>query len=147
MKTLTYLFLAILIVACSDDDSSEQLFLEKYDSVVWEYFEDDGEADWEKIAFINNSKALTIYTDGICFTFNLEGTTETPDGDTVTISIQNETENSLTIIGQSQLYPEDNGLNIFTVTSDGSTYTLTRGDGNNVGDDRIYIRTDDEVCF
>ena len=146
MKKLTYLFLALIIVACSSDDSSEQLFLEKYDGVVWEYFEDDGEADWEKIAFINNSKALTIYTDGICFTFNLEGTTETPDN-TLTISIEEETENSLTIFGQSQLYPEDNGLLIFTVTSDGSTYTLTKGDGDNVEDDRIYIRTDDEVCF
>ena len=146
MKKLTYLFLALIIVACSSDDSSEQLFLEKYDGVVWEYFEDDGEADWEKIAFINNSKALTIYTDGICFTFNLEGTTETPDG-TLTLSIEEETENSLTIFGQYQLYPEDNGLLIFTVTSDGSTYTLTKGDGDNVEDDRIYIRTDDEVCF
>ena len=146
MKKLIYLFLALLIVACSSDDSSEQLFLEKYDSIVWEYFEDDGEADWEKIAFINNSKALTIYSDGLCFTYNLEGTTETPNG-TVIISIEEETENSLTIFGQSQLYPEDNGLLIFTVTSDGSTYTLTKGDGDNVEDDRIYIRTDDEVCF
>jgi hypothetical protein len=146
MKKLTYLFLALIIVACSSDDSSEQLFLEKYDSIVWEYFEDDGEADWEKIAFINNSKALTIYTDGICFTYNLEGTTETPNG-TVIISIEEETENSLTIFGQSQLYPENNGLLTFTVTSDGSTYTLTKGDGDNVEDDRIYIRTDYEVCF
>ena len=38
MKKLTYLFLALIIVACSDDDSSDgnQLFIEKYDSVVWE---------------------------------------------------------------------------------------------------------------
>ena len=145
MKKLTYLFLVILIVAYSIDGN--QLFLQKYDSVVWEYFEDDGEADWEKISFIDSHKALTIYTDGVYFTFNLEGTTEASD-DTVTLSIEEETENSLTIFEQSQLYPEDNGLLIFTVTSDGSTYTLTRGDeGDNVEDERIYIRTDDEVCF
>jgi len=36
MKKLTYLFLALLIVACSDDDSSEQqTFLQKYNGVTW----------------------------------------------------------------------------------------------------------------
>ena len=40
MRKGIYLFLALLIVACSSDDSNNddgnQLFLEKYDGVVWE---------------------------------------------------------------------------------------------------------------
>ncbi len=36
MKKLTYLFLALLIVACGSDDSSEQQnFLQKYNGVTW----------------------------------------------------------------------------------------------------------------
>ena len=39
MKKLIYLFLTLLIVACSSDDSNNddgnQLFLEKYDSIVF----------------------------------------------------------------------------------------------------------------
>ena len=148
MKKLTYLFLVILIVACSSDDNgdSSQLFLEKYDSVVWESI--DGGTDNERIAFVNSSKTLAIFYDA-CFIYDLEGPTETPDGDTVTISIQNETENSISLLVQSALFPEDNGQFNFTVTSDGSIYTLTRRiDGDIEGDEDItYTRTDYEVCF
>ena len=149
MKKLTYLFLALIIVACSSDDSSDdgnQLFLEKYDSVVWESI--DGEADNERIAFVNSSKTLAIFYDA-CFIYDLEGSTETPDGDTITISIQNETENSISLLLQSALFPEDNGLFTSTVTSDGSIYILTRRiDGDIEGDEDItYTRTDYEVCF
>ena len=148
MKKLTYLFLAILIVACSGDDSSDsnQLFLEKYDSVVWESFDD--KIDNERIAFVNSSKTLAIFYDA-CFIYDLEGSTETPDGDTVTISIQNETENSISLLVQSALFPEDNSRFTSTVTSDGSIYTLTRRiDGDIEGDEDItYTRTGYEVCF
>jgi hypothetical protein len=148
MKKLTYLFLAILIVACSSDDNgdSSQLFLEKYDSVVWESI--DGGTDNERIAFVNSSKTLAIFYDA-CFIYDLEGPTETPDGDTVTISIQNETENSISLLVQSALFPEDNGQFTSTVTSDGSIYTLTRRiDGDIEGNEDItYTRTDYEVCF
>ena len=59
MKKLTYLFLALIIVACSDDDSSDgnQLFLEKYNGVVW--IKDNG----YKIAFDNNTQSY-IQEDG-----------------------------------------------------------------------------------
>jgi len=149
MKKLIYLALTVLIVACSSDDSSDdgnQLFLEKYDSVVWESI--DGEADNERIAFVNSSKTLAIFYDA-CFIYDLEGSTETPDGDTITISIQNETENSISLLLQSALFPEDNGLFTSTVTSDGSIYILTRRiDGDIEGDEDItYTRTDYEVCF
>ena len=109
MKKLIYLFLGLLIVACSSDDN--QLFLEKYDSVVWETI-DDG----ERLAFVNSSKTLAVFYDA-CFIYELEGSTETQVGDTVTISIQDETENSISLLVQSTLFPEDNGLFTFTVTS------------------------------
>ena len=140
MRKLIYLFLGLLIVACSSDDN--QLFLEKYDSVVWETI-DDG----ERLAFVNSSKTLAVFYDA-CFIYELEGSTETQVGDTVTISIQDETENSISLLVQSTLFPEDNGLFTFTVTSDGSTYTLTqRIDGDIEGDEETYTRTDYEVCF
>ena len=145
MKKLIYLFLGLLIAACSSDDSSDdnQLFLEKYDSVVWETI-DDG----ERLAFVNSSKTLAVFYDA-CFIYELEGSTETQVGDTVTISIQDETENSISLLVQSALFPEDNSLFISTVTSDGSTYILTRRiDGDIEGDEDItYTRTDYEVCF
>ena len=148
MKKLIYLFLALLIVSCSSDDSSDdnQLFLEKYDSVVWERIDD--EIDTERVAFVNSSKTLATFYDA-CFIYDLEGSTETPDGDTLTISIQDETENSISLLVQSALFPEDNSLFISTVTSDGSTYILTRRiDGDIEGDEDItYTRTDYEVCF
>ena len=151
MKKLIYLFLTLLIVSCSSDDSSEdssddnQLFLEKYDSVVWESIDID---DDERVAFVNSSKTLAVFYDA-CFIYELEGSTEIPDGDTVTISIQDETENSISLLVQSALFPEDNSLFISTVTSDGSTYILTRRiDGDIEGDEDItYTRTDYEVCF
>ena len=147
MKKLTYLFLALIIVACSDDDSDgNQLFLEKYDSIVWESTED--KIDNERIAFVNSSKTLAIFYDA-CFIYDLEGSTETPDGDTVTISIQDETENSISLLVQSTLFPEDNNRFTSTVTTDGSIYILTRRiEGDIEGDEDItYTRTDYEVCF
>ena len=61
MKKLIYLFLTLLIVACSDDSSDgNQLFLEKYDSVVWEQLPLDNES--YRIAFINSSNSLTEYS-------------------------------------------------------------------------------------
>ena len=35
MKKLNYLLLVLIIVACSSNDDNNQLFLEKYDNVVW----------------------------------------------------------------------------------------------------------------
>ena len=41
MKKLTYLFLALIILACSSDssdtnDNSNQTFLERFEGVVWQ---------------------------------------------------------------------------------------------------------------
>ena len=151
MKKLL-LFSALLIFACSSDDStsddSNQLFLEKYDSVVWL----GGEFDYtDKKAFINSSKTLTYYSieEEACFSFELEGTTETPgfDYERVIGQIEEETENSITIFFQFVSATEPfNQLVTYTVTYDGSTYTLTENiDGNSGG--ATYFDTDDEVCF
>ena len=151
MKRLILLS-ALLIFACSSDDStsddSNQLFLEKYDSVVWL----GGEIDYtDKKAFINSSKTLTYYSieEEACFSFELEGTTETPgfDYERVIGQIEEETENSITIfyqfVGGTNPF---NQLITYTVTYDGSTYTLTENiDGNSGG--ATYFDTDDEVCF
>ena len=151
MKKL-FLLSALLIFACSSDDStsddSNQLFLEKYDSVVWL----GGEIDYtDKKAFINSSKTLTYYSieEEACFSFELEGTTETPgfDYERVIGQIEEETENSITIFFQFVSATEPfNQLITYTVTYDGSTYTLTENiDGNSGG--ATYFDTDDEVCF
>jgi hypothetical protein len=154
MKKLTYLFLALLIVACSDDDSSDgnQLFMEKYDSVVWEQFPLDN--DSYRIAFINSSNSLTEYyssfgenMEEMCTSTPLEGTVMSG----ITTSIQEETENSLSILYQFE-YDEivESFLWVFTVTSDGIIYTLTSTGTWSSGqeqEDYIYTRTEYDVCF
>ena len=104
MKKLLYLFLAITLISCSNDDSdgdsNQQTFLEKYDSVVWE---NTGSAG-DRAAFIHNPKTLAIYFDA-CLIYSLEGATETPDGDTITISIQEQGENSMSLNIQFALNP------------------------------------------
>jgi len=63
MKKLTYLFLALIIVACSSDDSSDsnQLFMEKYDGVVWR---SDPPNDDGKITFSNDISGVIIFDEG-----------------------------------------------------------------------------------
>ena len=150
MKKLTYLFLAILIVACSDDssDGGNQLFLEKYDSVVWERLPLDNQS--YRIAFIDSSNSITQYSSSfgedmeeMCSNTPLEGT----DGINTT-AIQEETENSLSILVQYE-YDEVVGsfITVFTVTSDGSTYTLTQTYDGEDYEDEVYTRTEYDVCF
>ena len=148
MKKLIYLFLALIIVACSSDDSSDsnQLFLEKYDSVVFE-------AEWAtsdntaKIAFVNGTNfTFYSYSYGLedCETRPLEGTFDEGDGLTFITSIQGETENSLSInfeyFYEGEL--ESAGVDVYTVTFDGDVYKLEHNTNN-----PLYIRTDDELCF
>lgn len=82
----------------------------------------------------------------ICARNHLEGTTDGLN----TTTIQEETENSLSILVQ---YENDevvgSFITVFTVTSDGSTYTLTQTyDGEDYEEEvRIYTRTEYDVCF
>ena len=65
MKKLTYLFLALLIVACSSDDSSNedavnQLFLNIYDGLVWKLnSEFPGDTATDKLTFYSDPPSFT----------------------------------------------------------------------------------------
>ncbi len=157
MKKLIYLFLALLIVACSSDDSSDdssdgnQLFIEKYDSVVWERLPLGNDYSY-RIAFINSSNSVTQYSylegeEENCTSFPLQGTTNDPVDGITTTSIQEETENSLSIFIEFD-DGEDVGsyTTVFTVTSDGSSYTLTQT-YSDTDEEEIFINTDYDVCF
>ena len=59
MKKLVYLFLTVLIVACSGDDSgnnSNLAFFEKYDGVVWE----EQTSDYLNRLQINNGTIISV---------------------------------------------------------------------------------------
>ena len=59
MKKLLYLFLAITIISCSKDDSSEpQTFFEKYDGIVWE--EDEDYQDYTNRIQFNNGTSVSV---------------------------------------------------------------------------------------
>ena len=152
MKKLTYLFLALLIVACSSDDSNNddgnQLFLEKYDSIVFE-------AEWAtsdntyKIAFVNSTNVTTYELsssdgDENCESRPIEGTFDEGNGVTSTFSIQGETENSITVqfeyFYEGEL--ENTGVDVYTVTFNGDVYKLEHNNDN-----PPYLSTDDELCF
>ena len=163
MKKLTYLFLVLTIVACSSDDSIDdssedssdgnQLFIEKYDGIVWQRLPLSNDYDI-RIAFINSSNSVTQYGDEegeevYCTSYPIEGTTNDPVDGITTTSIQEETENSLSIFVEFD-DGEDVGsyTTVFTVTSDGSSYTLTKTySDSDSNDDVIYVNTDYDVCF
>ena len=149
MKKLIYLFLALIIVACSSDDSSDgnQLFLEKYDSIFFE-------AEWAtsdntyKIAFVNGTNITTYeYYNGDenCESRPIEGTYDQGDGYTQTTSIQGETENSLTIFSED-FYEgelESTSVDVWSVSYNGDVYKLEINGNENPP----YLSTDDELCF
>ena len=150
MKKLTYLFLALLIVACSSDDSSDgnQLFLEKYDSIVWQRLPLSNDYDI-RIAFINSSNSITQYGDEegeevYCSSYTIDGTINLPDNVIQTISIQEETENSLTI---KKTRSSTNGglysfIVVFSVSESGNTLTKTI----DYNSSQTWTRTFEEVC-
>ena len=79
MKKLIYLFLGLLIVACSDDSSSGQTIFEKYDGVVWQ--EDTPNDYLFRIQHIVNGNLITANTF-----FVEEGGSENCESSTLPIS-------------------------------------------------------------
>ena len=137
MKNLTYLFLALIIVACSDDSSDgNQLFLEKYNGVVW--IKDNG----YKIAFDNNTQSY-IQEDGeFCNVQPIQGSYTTAGGNDYIFLIEEETENSLTRKTTYYLSGggEESSTAVYTV--DGNTLTEVFS----YGDIFVWTRTDDVPC-
>ena len=67
MKNLFYLFLAVTMFACSDDDegnpnNSNETFLERYDGVVWQV-DFGSEDDTPLLTFYNNPEMFRRYVD------------------------------------------------------------------------------------
>ena len=162
MKKLILILLFIPLINCSDDSSDDsiddssdgnQLFIEKYDGIVWQRLPLSNDYDI-RIAFINSSNSITQYGDEegeevYCTSYPIEGTTNDPVDGITTTSIQEETENSLSIFVEFN-DGEDVGsyTTVFTVTSDGSSYTLTQTySDSDSNDDVIYVNTDYDVCF
>jgi len=126
MKKLTYLFLALLIVACSSDDSSNedavnQLFLNIYDGLVWKLnSESPGDIGTDKLTFYSDPPSLTVFDDEFCDTiiFGVPSSITNEAGVELgefTYTIQNEEQNNIVFSGQV-VYNEDLGVDSYTVT-------------------------------
>ena len=144
MKKLIYLFLALLIFACSSDDGNNddgnQLFLEKYDGVVWE-------SEGQEIAFQYTNIPNIFYNDSSqgCVIIPLEGTYFRPSGERLIFLIEEETENSLTRKRTFNFNADgssESNLEVYTISSDGNTLTVAFS----YGDTYVSTRTDNEVC-
>jgi len=131
MKKLIYLFLALIIVACSSDDGSEQqTFLEKYDGIVWETSPESDVEYIQRFMFSNNPKSIISY---------FEEQTGEASCDTILLDIYEIFDNSNNIFS----YGYD-GVIITTVTvsSDGNLLTY------NSYDDGICNKTNlTEPCY
>lgn len=137
MKKLTYLFLVLIIVACSSNDDNTQLFLEKYDNVVWT------NSDYT-FAFDYNTKSI-IRDGGGCTYSPLECDCFDSSGNTIIDSIEEETENSLTI---KKTRSSTNGglysfIEVTSVSESGNTLTKTNDSNNYI---QTWTRTFEEVC-
>jgi|TARA_B110000259_G_C13853065_1_gene337639 hypothetical protein len=71
MKKLLYLFLAITFIGCSSDDNSNedpsnQLFLDIYDGIVWKS-ESQSNNSISKRTFSSDPSSLEAYDDGSCY--------------------------------------------------------------------------------
>ena len=143
MKKLTYLLLVLIIVACSSNDDNNQLFLEKYDNVVWKNPLLENTPDY-KLAFDYNTKSM-IREGGGCTYSGLECDCFDSSGNTIIDSIEEETENSLTI---KKTRSSTNGglysfIVVFSVSESGNTLTKTNDSNNYI---QTWTRTFDEVC-
>ena len=136
MKKLLYLFLALFIVACSDDDRIiTELFMEKYDNVVWIEIIDYSSTIENKITFSAALPGFIAFNDDygygeecINYTFGeqIESTDEDEDGNEIIIgygsyTIQSELEDSIV------LYLELNDTNGVTILTGTATFTVSSG--------------------
>ena len=124
MKKLTYLFLALIIVACSSDDSnSGQTFFEKYDGVVWQ--EDTPNDYLHRIQHIVNGNLITANTF-----FVEEGGSENCESSTLLISdFFDVSENSYSLNEQEEYDGDiETWVTTVTVTNNGNNLTIEYSD-------------------
>jgi hypothetical protein len=139
MKKLTYLLLVLIIVACSSNDDNNQLFLEKYDNVVYV------NPLLEKMAFDYSTKSIIVQGSD-CIYSPLEcNDCFDSSGNTIIDSIEEETENSLTIkktrsSTDGSLYSY---LVVYSVSESSNTLTQTIDYYNYT---QTWTRTFEEVC-
>jgi hypothetical protein len=149
MKKLFYLlFLAIAFFGCSDDDSSEsnQLFLEKWDGVVWEQDESDY---LSRIWFNASPQSATSYFEKIGFSGECYTTLFGAINSGSLITIEEENEDSLILFEQ---YDDGEGnitTDAYTVTviNNGSILSIEYSD--DIGYTETYNRTalsESEIC-
>ena len=135
MKKLLYLFLTVLIVGCSGEDggNGNQLFMEKYDGVVWK---ENNPLENRNITFSNDISGIIFFNEGAdeddCSNFIFGEPfpfygSEDEDGNGVitgyqTMTIQSELEDSMVLsweIVQNNGTPTFTGSVTFTVSSGG----------------------------
>ena len=130
MKKLLYLFLAITFIGCSSDDNSNedpsnQLFLDIYDGIVWKS-ESQSNNSISKRTFSSDPSSLEAYDDGSCYDIIFgEPYPFKDDGVVVgeiTYTIQSEGDNSLVLLGQ--FVDNEGSLGNRTLTI---TFTLSSG--------------------
>ncbi|MFT5249382.1 MAG: hypothetical protein ACI93P_001108 [bacterium] len=124
MKNLIYLFLTVLIVACSDDNSnSGQTIFEKYDGVVWQ--EDTTNNYLHRFQNIVNENILTVNS------FFVEGGgSENCETSTRPISdFFNVSENSASLNEQEEYNGDiETWVTTITVTNNGNNATIVYSD-------------------
>lgn len=123
MKKLLLLS-TFLIFACSNDNDSNQTFLERFDRVVWENTEYDG---WElkRFKFTNDPKSIKSYKET---EYGYSCSVDCINNNTDCYTIYENSYNKLTI-GNDQF------LSTFTISEDGQFLT------DNSDDNILFTRT------
>ena len=131
MKNLFYLFLAVTMFACSDDDSSDtndnnsnQTFLERFDGVVWE----GNELSEIRYTRTNNDTTnfFTSYGNDYTGVFVYECRDWQVAGSGVDITVTTNIENNFSY---NYVYPEGDG---------GDTFVIARENGNVLVSENFY---------
>ena len=149
-----FLLSALLIFACSSDDSTSDdndlmgTFLDIYNGVVWKVSQSDDDGHLNtRITFFNNPDSYIVYyaADDLCVTVVFGETYGEADEEQVTITIHNESENS--IIFKQQETGEDDFYVSFTANSNGNSLIMEADYGNgDIVQDVLIIETNSSSC-
>ena len=156
MKKLILLLFIPLVFTCSsdssDDDSDNDLigaFLDIYNGVVWKVSQSDDVGHLNnKITFFNNPGSYIVYypaPDDLCVTVVFGETYGEADEEQITITIHNESENSITF--KQQETGEDDFYFSFTANGNGNSLIREADNGNgDIEQDVLIIDTNSSSC-